>query len=47
MFACSSSERMVDGVTMPVIDSFGDEFLEYVKDGMTITVKTGRIVEVE
>ena len=26
-------------VQMPVIDSLGDEFLEYVKDGMTITVK--------
>ena len=29
----------VDGVTMPVIDSLGDEFLNYVKDGMKITVK--------
>ncbi len=29
----------VDGVTMPVIDCLGDEFLEYVKDGMSITVK--------
>ena len=37
----------VDGVTMPVIDSLGDEFLEYVKDGMTITVKADGIVEVE
>ena len=26
-------------VKMPVIDSLGDEFLDYVKDGMTITVK--------
>ena len=24
---------------MPVIDNLGDEFLEYVKDGMTITIK--------
>ena len=24
----------VDGVSMPVVDSLGDEFLEYVKDGM-------------
>ena len=31
----------VDGVTMPVVDSLGDEFLHYVKDGMTITVKDG------
>jgi len=37
----------VDGVTMPVIDSLGDEFLEYVKDGMKITVKENGIVEVE
>ena len=37
----------VDGVTMPVIDSLGDEFLEYVKDGMKITVKADGIVEVE
>ena len=26
-------------VQMPVVDSLGDEFLAYVKDGMTITVK--------
>ena len=37
----------VDGVSMPVVDSLGDEFLAYVKDGMTITVKAGGIVEVE
>ncbi len=37
----------VDGVTMPVIDGLGDEFLAYVKDGMTVTVKDGGIVEVE
>lgn len=37
----------IDGVTMPVIDSLGDEFLEYMKDGMTVTVKDGGIVEVE
>ena len=24
---------------MPVVDSLGEEFLNYVKDGMTITVK--------
>lgn len=28
----------VDKVTMPVIDCLGDEFLDYVKDGMKITV---------
>lgn len=31
---------------MPVIDSLGDEFLAYVKDDMTITVKDDGIVEV-
>ena len=36
----------VDGITMPVIDSLGDEFLNYVKDGMTVTVKEDGIVEV-
>ena len=29
----------LDGVSMPVVDSLGDEFLSYVKDDMTITVK--------
>ena len=37
----------VDGVSMPVVDSLGDEFLNYVKDGMKITVKPNGIVEVE
>ena len=37
----------VDGVTMPVVDGLGDEFLNYVKDGMKITVKADGIVEVE
>ena len=37
----------VDGVTMPVIDGLGDEFLSYVKDGMKITVKSDGVVEVE
>ena len=37
----------LEGVKMPVIDSLGDEFLSYVKDGMKITVKEGGIVEVE
>lgn len=37
----------VDGVSMPVVDSLGDAFLNYVKDGMKITVKTNRVVEVE
>ena len=29
----------LDNVKMPVIDSLGEEFLSYVKDGMSITVK--------
>jgi hypothetical protein len=32
---------------MPVVDSRGDEFLDYVKDGMTITIKDGGVVTVE
>lgn len=36
----------VDDITMPVIDSLGDEFLSYVKDGMKIVVKPDGIVEV-
>ena len=37
----------VDRVTMPVIDSLGDEFLSYVKDGMKITVDEDGTVTVE
>ena len=37
----------VDGVTMPVVDSLGEEFLNYVKDGMKITIKENGVVEVE
>ena len=29
----------LDDVSMPVVDSLGEEFLNYVKDGMSITVK--------
>ena len=36
----------VDDVAMPVIDCLGDEFLEYVKTGMTITIKEDGVVEV-
>ena len=32
---------------MPVIDSLGDDFLNYVKDGMTITVTSDGTVKVE
>ena len=34
-------------VQMPVVDSLGEEFLNYVKDGMTITIKEDGIVVVE
>ena len=37
----------VDGVSMPVVDSLGEEFLSYVKDGMKITVLADGVVEVE
>ncbi len=37
----------VDDITMPVIDCLGDEFLNYVKTGMTITVKEDGTVVVE
>ena len=37
----------LDNVKMPVVDSLGDEFLEYVKDGMTIAVKADGVVEVK
>lgn len=36
----------VDGVSMPVVDSLGEEFLSYVKDGMKITIKENGLVEV-
>lgn len=31
----------LDGVNMPVVDSLGDEFLQAVKEGMTVTVEEG------
>ena len=37
----------VEGSSMPVIDSLGEEFLAYVKDGMQITVRADGTVEVE
>jgi predicted aconitase with swiveling domain len=37
----------VEGVSMPVVDCLGDEFLNYVKDGMKITIKENGVVEVE
>ena len=32
---------------MPVVDNLGDEFLEYVKTGMTVTIKDDGVVVVE
>ena len=37
----------LDSVTMPVVDCLGEEFLNYVKDGMTITVQEDGTVTVE
>ena len=37
----------LEGVSMPVIDSLGEEFLDYVKDGMSVTVKEDGTVTVE
>ena len=37
----------LDGPSMPVIDNLGDEFLNFVKTGMTITVKEDGVVVVE
>ncbi len=38
------SSVWIENASMPVIDSLGEEFLNYVKDGMTITVKENGIV---
>ena len=37
----------LDGVNMPVVDSLGEEFLAYVKEGMTITVKENGLIQVD
>ena len=37
----------LDGVQMPVVDSLGDEFLNYVKDDMSITIQDDGTVCVE
>jgi len=36
----------LDHCSMPVVDSLGQEFLDYVKEGMTITVKPDGVIEV-
>ena len=37
----------LEDVSMPVVDCLGEEFLNYVKDGMTITVEENGVVCVE
>ena len=37
----------LEDVSMPVVDCLGDEFLDYVKDGMTITVEENGLICVE
>jgi hypothetical protein len=32
---------------MPVVDSLGEEFLAYMKDGMTVTVKENGLIQVD
>ena len=36
----------LDNIKMPVVDSLGDDFLEYVKDGLNISIKANGVVEV-
>ena len=37
----------LDGIEMPVVDSLGEEFLAYMKDGMTVTVKENGLIQVD
>ena len=37
----------IPDVKMPVIDSLGEDFLEYVKDGMSISIREDGTVVVE
>ncbi|MBQ4600720.1 MAG: DUF126 domain-containing protein [Oscillospiraceae bacterium] len=37
----------LEDVSMPVVDSLGEEFLHYVKDGMTVTIGENGVVTVE
>ena len=37
----------LDDVSMPVVDSLGEEFLAYVEDGMSVTVQEDGTVSVE
>ncbi|MDO5137865.1 MAG: DUF126 domain-containing protein [Oscillospiraceae bacterium] len=40
------SDVWLEGTPLPVVDCLGEEFLEYMKDGMTVTVKEDGTVEV-
>ncbi len=37
----------LEDISMPVVDCLGDEFLEYVKDGMTVSIGDNGVVTVE
>ena len=37
----------LEDVKMPVVDSLGEEFLNYIKDGMTVTILEDGVVRVE
>ena len=41
------SDVRLEGTPLPVIDCLGEEFLDYVKDGMKITIKPDGTVEVD
>lgn len=41
------AEVWLDDVSMPVVDSLGEEFLDYVHDGMTVTIGENGLVTVE
>lgn len=41
------SDIWLEGTPLPVIDCLGEEFLDYVKDGMKITIKPDGTVEVD
>lgn len=41
------AEVWIDDITMPVVDCLGDEFLDYVKTGMKVTVKEDGTVIVD
>lgn len=41
------AEVWLEDVTMPVVDSLGEEFLSFVKDGMTVSVGENGVVTVK